>query len=102
MYIFTQVSLEPFGRIGIGVLELIANILILVPKTTWLGATLVLGIIGGAIMMHLTDLGIDINGDGGLLFYTAIVTFILSLVTLWLSRRDIPIIDKKWFTKANA
>lgn len=101
VYIFTQVGLEPFGRIGIGVLELIASILILVPKTTWLGATLVIGIIGGAIMMHLTQLGIDINGDGGLLFYTAIVTFLLSLVTLWFSRKDIPIIGKKLFSTEN-
>ena len=97
VYIFTQVGLEPFGRIGIGVLELIASILILVPKTTWLGATLVIGIIGGAIMMHLTQLGIEINGDGGILFYTAIVTLILSLITLWFSRKDIPIIGKRLF-----
>ncbi|WP_299117151.1 DoxX family protein [uncultured Winogradskyella sp.] len=101
VYIFTKVGLEPYGRIGIGVLELIASILILVPKTTWLGATLVLGVIGGAIMMHLTQLGIDINGDGGLLFYTAIVTFLLSLVTLWFSRKDIPFIGKKFFAAEN-
>ncbi|ARV08423.1 DoxX family protein [Winogradskyella sp. PC-19] len=98
VYIFTQVGLEPFGRIGIGVLELIASILILVPKTTWLGATLVIGIIGGAIMMHLTQLGIEINGDGGLLFYTAIITFALSLLTLWFSRTEIPFIGQKFFS----
>ncbi|RZN84090.1 MAG: DoxX family membrane protein [Winogradskyella sp.] len=101
VYIFTKVGLEPYGRIGIGILELIASILILVPKTTWLGATLVLGVIGGAIMMHLTQLGIDINSDGGLLFYTAIVTFLLSLVALWFSRKDIPFIGKKFFVVEN-
>ncbi|MEM9679085.1 MAG: DoxX family protein, partial [Bacteroidota bacterium] len=62
VYIFTQVGLEPYGRIGIGVLELIASILILIPRTVWLGALSVVGIIGGAIMMHLTKLGIDVNG----------------------------------------
>ena len=98
VYIFSQVGIEPFGRIGIGILELIASVLILVPKTTWLVATLVVGIIGGAIMMHLTQLGIDINGDGGLLFYTAIVTFIFSLLSLWFSRSDIPFIGKKLFS----
>jgi uncharacterized membrane protein YphA (DoxX/SURF4 family) len=98
VYIFTEVGLEPFGRIGIGILELIASILILVPKTTWLGATLVLGIIGGAIMMHLTQLGIEINGDGGLLFYTAIVTFTLSVLTLWFSKSDIPFVGRKFFS----
>ena len=96
VYIFTQVGLEPYGRIGIGILELIAGILILIPKTVWMGAGLTLGIIGGAIMMHLTQLGIEVNGDGGVLFITAVVTFILSLITLWFYRKDIPIVGKKF------
>ena len=96
VYIFTQVGLEPYGRVGIGVLELIAGILILIPKTVWMGAGLTLGIIGGAIMMHLTQLGIEVNGDGGVLFITAVVTFILSLITLWFYRKDIPIIGKRF------
>ena len=60
-----------------------------------MGATLTLGIIGGAIMMHLTQLGIEIKDDGGVLFYTALVTFLVSLVVLFLYRKDIPIIGKK-------
>jgi len=76
VYIFTKIGLEPYGRIGIGILELIAGILILIPKTVWMGAALTTGIIGGAIFMHLTKLGIEINGDKGLLFYTAILMFI--------------------------
>lgn len=92
VYIFTQVGLEPFGRIGIGVLELIASILILIPRTSWLGAGLTLGIIGGAIMMHLTQLGIDVNGDSGALFYTAIMTFLLSAIVLFYHRKDVPVI----------
>ncbi|WP_073087015.1 DoxX family protein [Winogradskyella jejuensis] len=98
VYIFTEVGLEPYGRIGIGVVELVASILILIPRTTWLGSLAVIGIIGGAIMMHLTQLGIEINNDNGLLFYTAIVTFLLSVVSLWFARKDIPIIGKKWFS----
>ena len=90
VYIFSQVGLEPNGRIGIGILELIAAVLILWPKTSWIGAGLTIGIIGGAIMMHLTNLGIDVNGDGGLLFYTAVVTFVLSLIVLWAVRKTIP------------
>lgn len=97
VYIFTKVGLEPIGRIGIGILELIASILILIPRTTWLGAAMVIGIIGGAIMMHLTELGIEINGDGGLLFYTALATFLFSVLMLWFTRKDIPIIGQKWF-----
>ena len=93
VYIFSKVGLEPHGRIGIGVLELIASILILIPKTAWFASLLVMGIIGGAIMMHLTNLGIDIQGDNGLLFYTAVVTFVLSAVSLWFARKDIPFIN---------
>tara|TARA_B100000745_G_scaffold202805_1_gene133890 strand:- start:146 stop:547 length:402 start_codon:yes stop_codon:yes gene_type:complete len=95
IYIFETVGLEPIGRIGIGVLELIAGILLLIPKTIWAGALLTLGLIGGAILMHLTLLGIEVNNDGGTLFITAVITFILSVIVLYLYRKEIPIIGKK-------
>ena len=95
IYIFETVGLEPIGRIGIGVLELIAGILLLIPKTIWAGALLTLGLIGGAILMHLTLLGIEVNNDGGALFITAVITFILSVIVLYLYRKEIPIIGKK-------
>jgi len=95
VFIFTKVGLEPYGRIGIGIMELIAGLLILIPKTVWIGAGLTLGLIGGAIFMHLTMLGIEVNGDSGILFYTAILTFVLSSVILWLYKEDIPFINKK-------
>lgn len=94
VYIFETVGLEPYGRIGIGIAELIAGILILIPRTIWLGAVMTLGIIGGAIFMHLTQLGIEVNGDGGVLFTTAVVTFILSGIVLWIYRKQIPFINK--------
>lgn len=90
VYIFETVGLEPFGRIGIGIVELIAGILLLIPKTVWAGATITLGVIGGAIMMHLTQLGIEVKGDGGVLFYTAVVTFVLSAIILFIHKKDIP------------
>ncbi|MHA7844151.1 MAG: DoxX family membrane protein [Winogradskyella sp.] len=95
VYIFETVGLEPYGRIGIGILELIAGILLLIPKTIWAGALLTMGLIGGAIMMHLIQLGIEVKGDGGVLFYTAIITFSLSAVILYYYRKNIPIIGKK-------
>ncbi len=95
VYIFETIGLEPYGRIGIGILELIAGILLLIPKTVWAGATLTLGLIGGAMMMHLTQLGIEVQGDGGVLFYTAILTFVLSAIILYAQRNNIPIIGKK-------
>lgn len=95
VYIFETVGLEPYGRIGIGILELIAGILLLIPKTVWIGATLTLGLMGGAIMMHLTQLGIEVRGDGGVLFYTAVITFLLSALILYTQRKEIPFIRKK-------
>lgn len=95
VYIFTKVGLEPFGRIGIGVLELISAILILIPRTIWAGAGLTLGILGGAIVMHLTQLGVEINNDDGALFYMALGTFILSVIILFNQQKNIPIIGQK-------
>ena len=96
VYIFTSVGLEPYGRIGIGVLELISAILILIPKTVWLGSLISLGVISGAILIHLTSLGIEINGDGGILFYMAILVFVLSFILLWVNRKSIPFIGENW------
>lgn len=96
VYIFTQVGMEPYGRIGIGTLELIASILVLAPRTVWAGATLAAGILAGAILMHLTLLGIEVQGDGGSLFYLGLLLFVLSLVILWSYRKDIPILGTKF------
>ncbi len=95
-YIFSALGAEPWGRIASGVAELIAAILLLIPTTAGIGAVLALGIISGAIAAHLTRLGIEIEGDGGLLFYLAVAVFVGSLVIAWLHRREIPVI-KSWF-----
>jgi len=93
VYIFETLGLEPVGRISIGILELIAGILLLIPRTVWIGVSLTLGLIGGAIFMHLTQLGIEVKNDGGVLFGTAILTFILSVVILYLYKKDIPFME---------
>lgn len=90
VYIFSQVGIEPIGRIGIGILELIAAILLLIPRTVWLGAGLSAGVLFGAIFLHLTKIGIEVNGDNGTLFYMALGTFLISLVILWIERKKIP------------
>lgn len=90
--IFSKVGLEPFGRIAIGTLELIAAILILIPKTIWTGAILTVSIISGAVFLHITQLGIEVNQDGGKLFYMALSVLILSLVITWNERNKIPFI----------
>jgi len=95
VYIFEKAGLGDAGRIGSGIVELIAAILILIPRTIWLGALLTLGVISGAIVTHLTKIGIDVNGDGGRLFFMAILIFILSAITLWLHKKEIPFIGSK-------
>jgi len=94
VYIFTKVGLEPVGRIGSGVVELVAAILFFVPGLTWLGAVLALGVMGGAIMSHLTLLGIEVQGDGGLLFALAIVVAICSVILLWMNRHAVPVVGR--------
>ena len=95
VFIFTKVGLEPWGRIGSGVAELIAAVLLLIPRFTWLGAILALGVIGGAIMSHLTVLGIVVMNDGGLLFGLALAVAICSAILIFIYRRELPIIGER-------
>ena len=83
---------EWIGRIGSGVVELIATVLILNPSTAWLGALLALVTITGAIFSHLTKLGIIVKDDGGLLFILAVVVFICSAIVLIIHRKTIPLV----------
>ncbi len=92
VYIFTKVGAEPIGRIGSGVVELIAAILLFVPRFTWLGAGLAAGVMLGAIGSHLTILGIEVKGDGGLLFALACVVFLCCLFILWVEKPKIPVL----------
>jgi uncharacterized membrane protein YphA (DoxX/SURF4 family) len=77
--LFTQLGMEPWGRIGTGVMELIASILILYPRTTGWGAALGMGLMGGALFFHLTKLGIVFDGDAVLFIY-ALITFVCCLI----------------------
>jgi putative oxidoreductase len=92
VYVFSTLGAEPWGRIGSGVVELMASILLLVPATTTIGAMLALAVITGAILSHLAILGIDIQGDGGLLFGLAVVVFMASGLILLLRRGEIPLV----------
>ena len=95
VYIFTRVGAEPWGRIASGVLELIAAILIMTPRFTWLGSLLAMGVMAGAILSHLTLLGIEVQGDKGLLFALALIVFVCSTVNLLLHRGEIPVIGRR-------
>lgn len=92
IYIFTTLGAEPWGRIGSGIIELIAAILLLIPRAIPIGAMIALGTISGAILSHLTKLGIVVKDDGGLLFALAIIVFIGSSLILLIRWREIPIL----------
>jgi uncharacterized membrane protein YphA (DoxX/SURF4 family) len=96
-YIFSRLGAEPWGRIGSGVVELIASVLILIPATTWIGALLGLGTMAGAIFAHLFILGISVrNSDGsydkGQLFIYAVIVFIACCYLLWTNRKSVPLL----------
>jgi uncharacterized membrane protein YphA (DoxX/SURF4 family) len=89
VYIFSTIGMEPWGRIGTGVMELIAAILILFPRTTAVGALLAIGLMSGALFFHLTKLGIEVKADDGLLFIYALLVLISSAVLLFVYQTQI-------------
>ncbi len=96
VFIFTAVGMEPWGRIGVGIFELVASVLLLIPATVWAGALLAFGLMAGAIMMHLTLLGIEVKGDGGQLFIYALIVATCAAFSFFKSRSQVPEIIRKW------
>ena len=96
VYIFTTVGMEPWGRIGVGIFELFASVLILIPSLVWLGSLLALGLMAGAIGMHATLLGIEVMGDGGQLFMYAVIVAICSAYAFWQSRATLPLMIRRF------
>jgi uncharacterized membrane protein YphA (DoxX/SURF4 family) len=88
VYIFTTIGMEPYGRIGIGVMELVASILLIVNSTRLIGAGLGVGLMAGALFFHLTQLGIEVQGDGGQLFAYALIVMVSCLLLLLLNFKE--------------
>jgi hypothetical protein len=94
VYIFSTLGMEPAGRIGSGVVELTAAVLLLVPSTAAAGALLALTAMAGALLSHVTLLGIEVQGDGGLLFGLALAVFVSAAIVLFFRRTDIPLLGR--------
>jgi len=101
VFIFSSVGrflqlpgVEPWGRIGSGVVELIASLLLIVPATAALGAIVTIGVMAGALASHLLILGIEVKGDGGLLFALALTALVGSAVVLVIRRAQIPVVGR--------
>jgi putative oxidoreductase len=93
---FASIStVEVSGRIGSGIMELIAAVLLLTPRFVWAGAILAMAVTGGAIVSHFTFLGIEVQGDKGLLFFLAIAVVVTSAIALFLHRLQIPVFGRR-------
>jgi len=88
VHIFSALGLEPWGRIGLGVVELITAIIILVPTTKMYGILISLGIILGAVFSHLLVLGLSVKNDGGGLFALALVVLFSSSTLLIIHKSE--------------
>jgi hypothetical protein len=94
---FASIStVEVSARIGSGIMELIAAVLLLTPRFVWAGAILAMAATGGAVVSHLTFLGIEVQGDKGLLLFLAVTVFVTSAIALFLHRIQIPILGKRF------
>lgn len=89
VYIFSKIGMEPWGRIGSGIVELIASILLLLPRTTAYGAAVAIGTMTGAIFFHLTILGIEVMADHGQLFFMALVVWVSCAILLFVYRNQL-------------
>ena len=101
VYIFTTVGMEPWGRIGVGMAEAVASALLLFTPTAWLGAGISLGLMAGAMGMHFTVLGIEVQGDGGYLFFLALTVALCSAFVLWIDQQKVMNVVEKYLGRDN-
>ena len=88
--IFTDINMEPNGRILIGVIELVACLMLLRPASAHYGAILGACTMGGAIVGHFTQIGW--HGERGTLGLMAVLVLVACSVVLYIRRRDLPLI----------
>ena len=89
VYIFSTLGMEPWGRIGSGIVELIAAVLLLIPRTTAFGAVLGLGVMSGALFFHFTKLGLVVRDDHGQLFIYCLLVWLSCLILALAFRKQL-------------
>ena len=87
IHVFSTIGMEPWGRYGIGVIELITGILFFLPNYWKFASLITAGLMVGAIGFHLfTPLGIEVVVDGvsdnGQLFAMALVALVFSVILI--------------------
>jgi uncharacterized membrane protein YphA (DoxX/SURF4 family) len=96
VYIFSTIGMEPWGRYLVGGLELVASVLLLLPKIYWSGGLLGMGLMAGAIFFHFAFLGIEVRGDGGYLFSLAVTVFIACLIVFLDRIKEVPFVKNQF------
>jgi len=99
IYIFEQLGLEPWGRYASGFVELLAGLLLLVPRLNWLGALLGAMVMSIALYVHFWVLGVEIMGDGGAMFYLASSVWVCCMAVLWIRRGEMVQVISRWSAK---
>lgn len=94
VWIFSQMHMEPFWRIGQGIVELLAAFCLLTPRNVWIGVILTNFAMASAVLSHLGVIGIEVQGDHGLLFGMACTTLLASLIATWLHQKEIPLLTR--------
>ncbi|WP_082281008.1 DoxX family membrane protein [Leptospira kirschneri] len=97
--IFSKLGMEPWGRIGTGILEFIVSILLFIPGWNWLGSLFGLVLMSGAILSHVFVIGIEQENDGGLLFFIALGNAVICTLLLWQEKETLTRILRKHFQK---
>lgn len=88
VYIFSQLHLEPYGRLGAGLAELTACILLWIPKFRLVGSVLCLFLMLNAVFLHIFVLGISVQNDHGLLFVMAIIAAVASGILVYYDKKQ--------------
>lgn len=91
--IFTRLGMDPGGRYLIAVIELIAAMLLL-SSFAALGSVVATAVMCGAIIAHVTKLGLVVNNDGGRLIGMLVVVLVCVSYVLVSRRKEIPIVGE--------
>ncbi len=89
--LFTELGMEPAGRVIIGVVEGLCAILLLSPYSA-VGAVLTSAVMLGAIIAHATKLGLMVQGDGGQHVLLLALVMTSALAVAWVRRRELPLV----------
>lgn len=86
--LFTELGMEPHGRVIIGLIELTAGLLLLSPQAAS-GGLLAVGVMCGAIIAHVTVIGFEVPHVPLL-----VAVLLTALAVMIIRRRDLPVIGK--------